>query len=342
MHRFTYFNASSLQAAQRNLTEDGKTLLKAGGIDVLDLLKEYLVTPEKIVNLKTIPGLDTIQVDPKQGTTLGALVTLEQISTHPQLQTHYACVAQAAAAIATPQIRNVATLGGNLCQRPRCWYFRSEDYPCRKKGGRICFAQFGENEFHAIFGNTTCAMIHPSAMAVALLAWDASVTIFDGKTMRQTPLAQFFATPEQNILQETILKPTEIITSIHLPPGKPQQRSLYLKQKQKESFDWPLIELAIVAHVEHNLCQQARVVLGAVAPIPWRLPLVEQAIQGKALTESHARQAAQQVRQGANPLQHNAYKLPLAENLLAGALTQLGQPSATAIPTTQPTPPQPK
>lgn len=345
MHRFSYLQASSLQAAQRNLTDDGKTLLKAGGIDVLDMLKEYLVTPDKVINLKSVPGLDTIQFDAQQAVTIGALVTLQQIASHPQLQTSHRCLTQAAEEIATPQIRNVATVGGNICQRPRCWYFRSEDYPCRKKGGLVCFAQRGENENHAIFGNSVCAMVHPSGMGVALLALDASVGIYDGKKIRQVPMSQFFVTPETNLLRETILKPTEIITSIHIPPTNPQRRSLYIKQKHKESFDWPLLELAIVMDIHQNQCQQSRIVLGSVAPVPWRVPLVEQAIQGKALTEATARQAAQLVRQGASPLQHNAYKLPLAENLLTRSLVQLAQSSPPSpspqLPATNPPSPTP-
>lgn len=336
MHSFSYLHASSLQAAHRHLTNDGKTLLKAGGIDVLDLLKERLVTPDKIVNLKTVPGLDTIHIDTTRSVTIGALATLQQIADHSELQGLFPCLTEAAGLVATPQIRNAATLAGNLCQRPRCWYFRSEDYPCRKKGGKICYAQFGQNENHAIFGNTTCAIVHPSGTATALLALDATLSVYDGKIVRQVPLSQFFVTPETDVQRETILKPTEIITSITLPYPSPQRRSLYFKQKQKESFDWPLMEVAVVVDIDQGQCQRARVVLGSVAPIPWRVQRVENAIQGKSLTEANAAAAAQHVRHGARPLQHNGYKLPLAEALVARALVQLGQNQSTTQPTTQP------
>ncbi|MCK6510941.1 xanthine dehydrogenase family protein subunit M [Myxococcota bacterium] len=345
MHRFEYANAASLQAAQEQLKADG-SVIKAGGIDLLDLLKEHLIQPARLVQLKSIPELSNVHFDPQRGLSIGPMLTLAQTIQHPLIKQHTPSLVQAAQAIATPQIRNLATLGGNLCQRPRCWYFRSEDFHCFKKGGRRCFAQEGENINHAIYNNTLCAMVHPSGIAGPLVALGASVTLLkppapDRRLIKTKPLPHqtqtlpiedFFTPPERSLLRETILGPQDILTHIHIPPRSSHSRDLYLKQKHKESADWPLAEIAVSAEIEQGRCKSLRVVLGSAAPTPWRSKAVEDAILGKPLDDKHIQQAAKAVRQDAKPLAQNAYKLDLFETLVARALHALNHPASQGRP----------
>jgi xanthine dehydrogenase YagS FAD-binding subunit len=280
----------------------------------MDLLKEGLVAPERLVNLRAVPGLDAIE-DKDGALELGSLCTLARLAEDPSLRERYRAVADAAGHAATPQIRNVATVGGNLLQRPRCWYFRSEQFPCRKKGGPTCFAQDGENAYHAIFDHGICAAVHPSAMAVALVAWGARARIAGENGTREELLESIFVTPDRDVMREHSLADKEILTAIILP-ARPNATSAYAKQGERASFDWPLAEVAVVLEQEGGRCKRASVVLGAAAPVPHRAKKAEAALVGKAIDEASARAAAKAALQDAAPLEHNGYKLPIFEALI--------------------------
>lgn len=296
-----------------------RSVLKAGGVDLMDLLKERLIAPERLVNLRAVPGLDGVD-EGERGLRIGPLVTLAQLAEHPVVRKRYRALAEAAEHAATPQIRNVATLGGNLLQRPRCWYFRSDAFHCKKKGGSTCFAQAGENAYHAIFDNGVCAAVHPSATAVALLALGGSVEITAAEGARTLPIADLFVTPAEDVRREHVLGPQEIVTAVTIPKPRAGARSAYLKLGEKASFDWPLAEVAVAFDVEAGRAARPRVVLGAAAPVPMGAKGAEGAVDGQAIDEGVARAAGKAAVAGATPLEHNAYKIPLFETLVRRAL----------------------
>jgi xanthine dehydrogenase YagS FAD-binding subunit len=297
-------------------------VLKAGGIDLLDLMKEGLLTPSRIVNLRMLPGLDGIVQDGDGGVHVGANVTLAQLAGHTLVRARYRALADAADASASPQIRAVATIGGNLLQRPRCWYFRSAQHHCARKGGDACFAFAGENQYHAIFGHAGCAIVHPSTAATALVALDASIELARvGGANRVVRLEDFFLLPEVDLHRENDLKPGEILTAILLPPQAEGARSIHLKQGEKEAFDWPIADVAAVLETGRDgTCRRASIVLGAAAPVPYRARQAEAALMGKTLSDEIARSAAHAALAGAAPLSKNAYKLPIFEALVRRAI----------------------
>lgn len=318
MHRFAYMQPQSPAAAAAVLAQHPQALLKAGGVDLLDLLKEHLVTPTLIVDISHLSALRQVAIDPATGALhLGTLVTFAQIARHTEVQERWPALAQVATGAATPQIRHMATIGGNLCQRPRCWYFRQEEYRCRKRGGTRCFAREGENHYHAIFMNQICASVHPSAAAVPLLAYGATVQVVDkdGKE-RTVPLAEFFVPPEHDVQREHVLKRDEVLTTITVPPLPAGAGSAYMNLKHKQSFDWPLVEVAVVLSLDRGTVRDARVVLGSVAPLPLRATAAEQVLTGNTVSEDLARRAGQAATAGAVPLTHNGYKIPLLAELV--------------------------
>jgi xanthine dehydrogenase YagS FAD-binding subunit len=318
MDRFAYIQPATPQAVIAALANHPQAVLKAGGVDLLDLMKERILAPPTIVDISQVAEWSQLTIDPDSGALhLGALVTLAQIAANTNVQTHWPGLSQATASAATPQIRNMATLGGNLCQRPRCWYFRQEAYPCRKKGGDTCFAQLGENRHHAIFANYTCTSTHPSAAAIPLLAYDARLHILD-KTgaERDLPLSQFFLDPERDVQREHVLSQDEILTAIVVPRLPEGAGSAYLNFKHKLSFDWPSVEVAVVLHWERLVVRDARIVIGSVAPVPLRLHAAEHVLEGNAIDADIAHQAGQDATRGATPLAHNAYKVPLLAELV--------------------------
>jgi xanthine dehydrogenase YagS FAD-binding subunit len=317
MNKFEYVNASTLQTATAQLGTDWSVRVKAGGIDLLDELKERIIAPRRLVNLKSAANLDFLQLDRDENLHIGPLVTLARIAADKEIRSRYLALAEAAQGAATPQIRNVATIGGNICQRPRCWYYRNEDFHCLKKGGEACFAQQGENHFHAILGNNKCAIVHPSATAVALVALGAMLKLSDGRNERLIEIEKFFITPEQDVRRENILQSNEVVSEIILPKLITDTRSFYLKQKEKQSFDWPLADVAVVLRLSGGVCKQARIVLGSAAPIPWRAEAAEAALTGKAIDAKTARAVAQLALQAARPLANNGYKLPLFETVIS-------------------------
>jgi xanthine dehydrogenase YagS FAD-binding subunit len=207
----------------------------------------------------------------------------------------------------------MATVGGNLLQRPRCWYFRSDQFHCLRKGGDRCYAQDGENEFHAIFDNQVCSIVHPSAAACALTALGAKVQVRGRKGVREVALDDFFVRPEQDVTREHSLAPDELLTEIRVPAPAATTRSAYTKVGQKESFDWPLAEVAVVLDRRGETVNRASIVLGAAAPVPWRASEAEKALVGNRVDQQTARAAASAAVRGATPLSENAYKIPMFE-----------------------------
>jgi len=324
MNRFEWTDAGSVAEAIALLNEGA--VLKAGGVDLMDLLKERLVEPSRVVNLRRIPGLDRVGEGP-DGLMIGPLATLARVASEPVVRKGYRAIAEAADGAATPQIRNMATVGGNILQRPRCWYFRSEDFRCKKKGGARCFAQDGENAYHSIFDNSICAAVHPSAMATALLALGATLELTGPKSVRRVPLASFFVAPEVDVMRENALGEREIITAVVVPKPAPGASSAYIKQKEKESFDWPIADVAVMLERSGGRVTQARVVLGAAAPVPYRAQAAEAALVGREVTEETARAAAKAAVQGAKPLEHNAYKVPVFEAVVRRTILAAGEGS---------------
>ena len=321
MRAFEYVKPTTVADAVRELGRswaDAKIL--AGGIDLLGELKEGIIAPQRIVNIKGISGLRYIRFSEKEGLRLGALATLEEIETHQVIRQRYTALAEAAHSVGTPQIRNVGTIGGNLCQRPRCWYYRDEHTKCLKKGGPICFAYNGENKYHAILGGGPCYIVHPSDCAPALIAFRASVTVASPRGQRTVPLEEFFILPSRRLDHETILEPDEIVTEIRVPTPAPNTRSTYLKFKERDSHDFAIVGAAVVMRLKGKVCEDVRIVLSGVAPIPWRSPEAEAVLKGKAITPELAEQAGKAAVAKAQPLAQNAYKVPLTQAIVKQAI----------------------
>jgi len=309
MKSFTWIEPEDLAAAMSAGAQEG-ALFKAGGVDVGDRLKEHLDEPAALVNIRRLRELDFVRSESGM-LKVGPLVTLATLASDARIRQQAPALADAAAAAATPQIRNAATLGGNLAQRPRCWYFRREDFRCRRKGGSECFAIDGQNEMHAVFDNDLCAIVHPSATGTALTALGASLLLKGPFAERAVAIEDFFVRPEVDVTRENVLRPGELIVEVRIPAGR---RSGYVKLMEKQSFDWPLAEAAVA------LGDDPRVVLGAAAPIPWRARTAEALIRGKRVDGALAAQAAEAAVQGVKPLLHNGYKVPLLQAAVRRAL----------------------
>jgi len=324
MNSFQWANAATVEDAVKLLKADNvkadpdeKPHPISGGQDLLTSMKSYIIRPPRVVNLKTIQGLDKIEADANGGLKLGALATITQLEEHADIRAKFPGLAEAAASIATPQIRNLGTIGGNLCQRPRCWYFRLENYNCRKKGGSECFAKGGENKYNAIFGGGKSNYVHPSDLAPMLIALEATVFIAGPDGVRIIPLQEFFVTPAIAVRRENVLKDGEIITQLQIPASNLAQRSTYLKFKERDSLDFAIA--AVAAAVDLNAdktVKRARLVLGGVGTIPWHVPAAEEFLTGKKLSEEVTTQAAKIALNGAKPMEQNAYKIPLTQTLV--------------------------
>ena len=331
MKSFEWVNPSTIAEAVRmlNPASAGQDIDEAprpiaGGQDLITTMKDYTTRPTRVVNLKSVRGLDRITIDAKGNLNIGALVTLTQIEEHEGIRKNFPGLAEAARSVATPQIRNLGTIGGNLCQRPRCWYFRLEEVVCLKKGGSQCYAATGENKYHAIFGGGPSFIVHPSDLAPMLVALGARVAVIGSSGKQVISLDKFFTLPaEGDVRRENVLKNDDIITEIQVPASPFAARSTYLKFKERESLDFALSAVAAAVELEPNkTVTAARIVLGGVAPIPWRVAQAEKFLIGKALTREVLAQAAKVALRDAQPLEKNAYKVPLTETLVRRALAK--------------------
>lgn len=326
MNSFDLHNPTSLQQAiallDPNDANNRRVRIMAGGQDLLTEMKEHIVEPESVVNIKHIPGLDRLSHDPQKGLIIGALVKVSEVAENANVRKHFPALAMAAESVASPQIRHIGTMGGNLCQRPRCWYYRNEHIICTKKGGDRCYAVAGENKYNAILGGGPSWIVHPSDTATALVALGASVTIAGPKGARTVPLEKFFTLPSVNARRENVLKPEEIVTNILVPNSPLAARSVYLKFREKTSMDWAMSAAAVALSVTGGKVADCRIVLGGVAPIPWRVPKAEAALKGNTPDEKTLEAVAEAALDGALALQHNGYKVPLTKTLVRRAIQQ--------------------
>lgn len=309
-----------LETSEKN--QEHRPQILAGGTDLLERMKEGLIAPVRLVNIKPNRDLRFLRFDPADGLSVGALTLLAEMEENSAVRDRYAGLAAAAATIASPQIRNMATVGGNLCQRPRCWYLRDEALHCARKGGSLCFAQGAENAYHAILGGSYCIVVHPSDLAPALIAYDASITWAGPEGSKTLPLEKFFVGPDEDITRETVLGPRDIVERVDVPPPPRGARGVYLKVRDRQTWDFAVASVAAVLEMEGRVCRRARIVLGGVAPIPWPAPEAERLLSGARIDAQVAGTAAEAALSGAQAVEHNAYKITLTRNLVRRAILQ--------------------
>jgi xanthine dehydrogenase YagS FAD-binding subunit len=308
---------NSLLAARK----DGYYLM-AGGTDLLDEIKNEIIDPEVVIDLMTISDRSPI-TETKDHVSIFALTRVAELADNPIIQKHFTGLHQAALSLATPQVRNVGTVGGNLCQRPRCWYYRDPEVVCRKKGGSRCYAFRGRNRYHAIFGGGICYIVYPSDLAPALISLNAQITIGGPDGEKTMPLENFYILPQQNVRKENVLEGNQFLKEIRIPLPENGSKSTYHKFKERGTWDFAVVSAAVAGTVSGGVCRDIKIVLGGVAPKPWRLKKAEDFIKGKQLTEEVIRQGAKEALRDARPLEENAYKTDLVEAVLLEAASTI-------------------
>ena len=319
MKAFSYVNPTSEKEAVAALKIDGIAVPLGGGQDLLARMKDYIDSPDRLVNVKALDA--TITATPGGGIRIGSAVKIIDLFEHAQAAKLYPAINAAAIEIGTPQIRNQGTVGGNVNQRPRCWYYRNEEFVCFKKGGSRCFAVGGENQYHAIFGNDGPShIVHPSSLAVPFVAYGAKFRVLGPNGEREIAAADYFTLPTlQNVLKENVLEDEDILTHVILPaPGNVKHG--HYEVRYKASHDWPLAFTTVVLTMSGNTISSARVVLGAVAPIPWRSKAAEAALAGKPLNEQTAIAAGEAAVAEAKPMSGNGYKVQIAKTAVKRAI----------------------
>jgi xanthine dehydrogenase YagS FAD-binding subunit len=318
MKAFQYVTAATISSAPDLLGPTGSYL--AGGNDLLGLMKESIAEPTTLVNIKALPGLDKVETDSERWT-LGTNVTVAQIEEHKGIQVALPALHQAAREVGSLQIRNVATLGGNLAQHSRCWYYRHRDVFCLKRGGDTCFARHGENRYHSLFTGNPCISPIVSNLSVALAALDATVLVQrQGKPTRLS-IAELYAKAWDNPTAHHSLNPGDLILQVEI--SQKSQRSVYRQISERAAFDWALVSCAAAGRLREGRISQGRVVLGVVAPVPYQVPEANQMLEGQILDETLAGQVADRLLQGATPVTDNGYKLPMARTLIQRTLLAL-------------------
>ena len=318
MKPFVYVRATGeKQVVAALAAPGGRALPLGGGMDLLGLMKDYVAQPDRLVSARELDA--SIAKSSGGGLRIGSAVTLANLAAHADARRLYPALTDAAAEVGTPQIRNAGTVGGNLNQRPRCWYFRNEEFHCLKKGGSRCFAVDGENQYHAIFGEGPCHIVHPSSLAVPALALDARFRIVGPAGEREVAAADYYQMPDRNLLGETVLGPAEVLTHVILPPPG-QTRNATYEVRFKQSHDWPLAMASVALTIQGQNVRSARIVMGAVAPVPWRSAAAESALTGKRLSEQVAMEAADASVAAARPMSGNAYKVQIARTTVKRAI----------------------
>ena len=317
LKKFAYVRPGSVKEALDHLSSEGARV-HAGGTDLLGCLREQTFEAKTVVSISSIESLRGIRKG-GGGLRIGALTTIAEVAENTELQMNYTALARAASEVASPQLRNQGTIGGNICQKPRCWYYRGE-FHCLRKGGEQCFAVGGENAFHCILGGENCFIVHPSDTAPALAALGAKAHIAGPGGKRSVLLESFFVSPAQDYTRETVLSSNEIVTEIELPPHEEGLRSSYRKVRARRSWDFALAGVALAMVFEGDMVKKARVYLSGVAPVPWRAKEVEDLITGKKIDADLAAKAGSAAVQKAAPLEQNAYKVDLVQGLLKQAL----------------------
>jgi xanthine dehydrogenase YagS FAD-binding subunit len=315
MPNFSYVRVRSLKEATEHLTSDGARV-HAGGTDLLGCLRDNVFGARKVVSISGLKNLRGIQETKEGGLRIGALTTITEIADSKKVRDHHPALAKAASEVASPQLRNQGTIGGNLCQKPRCWYYRGE-FHCLRKGGSTCFAYQGENQFHCIFGSGgICYITHPSDTAPALVAYQATLRIVGPRGTKPLPIEKFYVLPDQDVRKETVLKPNEILTEILLPPQAKGSRSSYRKVRARQSWDFALAGVALALKFKEDRVEIARIVLSGAAPIPWRSKEAEQTLTGNPFNTDTITRAVNAALKNAEPLNKNSYKIPLFQGIL--------------------------
>src|SRR5882672_3724265 len=318
MNAFQYANATSPASARELLGAEGRYL--AGGMDLISEMKEYIAEPKIVVNIKSLPGLGKIE-ERNSTWVIGANVTIAAIEDHPELKKAFPGLQQAAAEVGSRQIRNWGTVGGNLAQHSRCWYYRHRDVHCLKKGGDLCYARHGDNRYHSLFTGNTCISPMVSNLAIAFGALDAKVMVFKGGKEQAMSIADLYAAAWRDPEAHNSLEPGDLILRVELPSE--QRRSAYLQMSAKSEFDWALVSCAAAAKVAGNKLSQPRVVLGAVSNVPYQVEEANKFLEGKELTEETAAKAAEMILEKASVQSDNGYKIPIAQTLIRRTLLQL-------------------
>lgn len=329
MRAFDYASPTTKEQAVALLgAQWGETEVLAGGMDLLSLMKDYITEPKRLVNVKEIKELDGLKYSAASGLRIGSLVTLQELIDNETVRKQYPALTQAAEGVTSPQIRNLGTVGGDLCQRPRCWYFRNGMGLLAMDSSGKSLVLEGENKYHAILGNSGPAyFVNPSSLAPALTALGAKIRVFGPKGSRDVPVEQFFVTPKTNQEREYVLKPNEIVTEILVPPATGTRSASY-EVRQKEALDWPLAAAAVSLRMTGKKITSARVVLGHVAPIPWPASDAEKFLAGKTLSEQVAQDAGNSAVTGARRLSQNGYKIQLARIAVKRAILRAAEGGA--------------
>lgn len=322
MPNFSYIRPKTLQDTVGHLQGE-EARLHAGGTDLLPCLRDGVFGAGKVVSLSGLKGMKGIKERVDGGLRIGALTTIAEISDSDLIKQDYRALARAAGEVASPQIRNQGTIGGNLCQKPRCWYYRGE-FHCLRKGGKLCFAVDGENQYHCILGGKRCFIVHPSDTAPALAALGASLKISGMDGERMVPVEDFFVSPASDVTRETVLKQGEIVAEILLPsPPAGEFYSSYRKVRARRAWDFALAGAALALRLSGDRIEKARVFLSGAAPVPWRSREVEKELTGGRLDgDTISRAAAAGVRK-ASPLSKNHYKVNLFQGMLEEELSRV-------------------
>lgn len=328
MKSFELYDATTVEEAVARLDNRGPTAKPvAGGSDlVTGVMKDWvqgsgMPYPETLVDITTIPELHGIAMA-DNGVTIGSATTLTDIIESEEINSGWPVLAEASLSVASPLIRNFGTLGGNINQRPRCWFLRGEHYDCYKKGGDFCFAVTGNNKPHAIIGGELCYIVHPSDLATALLALNASTTIAGPSGRREVAFDDYFVGPREDVLRENILQHNELMVDVRIPTLGPNTKTAWIKIKDRQVYDFALVSVAVVGTIEDGVWQDGRIVLGGVAPVPWRATVVEEALMGQNVEET-IKSAAALIRNEARPLSLNAYKVDVAIGITERAVLSL-------------------
>ena len=318
---FAYIRAKSLEEAIGYLSLEGATA-HAGGTDLLGCLRDRVFDAATVVSIAGLAELKGISATPEGGLRIGSLTTIAEISRNPAVRSKYPALAMAAAEVASPQLRNQGTLGGNLCQKPRCWYYRGE-FHCLRKGGDQCYAVEGENAYHCIFGGENCFIVHPSDTAPALVALQAGVVIAGPNGRRTVAVENFHMPPAVDYTTETVLEPAELVTEILLPPPAKGLRSSYRKVRARGAWDFALAGVALAIAFSGDRADDCRVVLSGAAPVPWRCAEAEKSVKGSRLNRDRAAKAAAEAVKNADPMEQNGYKIPLFRSLIEQQLAAI-------------------
>ena len=324
MKNFQHINAPDIETAVKELQESGSQAI-AGGTDLISELKKDIRAPKKLVNIKRIPKLCKIS-GTNGNLEIGALTTLTDLETNMTIRRRFGILSQAAGAVGTLQLRNAGTIGGNICQSVRCWYYRHPDLHCWLKGGEACYARQGNNRIHAIFGRSPCVAVNPSDIAPALIALDAQVKIINADGSKTVPVESLFKLPESNRRKQNVVECRELIEAVHIPSRIEDSNGIYLKMMERAAWSFALASVAVQIDWEGEAIQQARVVLGGVAGIPWRVPEAEKLLAGHNINQGLAIQASETAVSEAMPLEFNQYKVAMVLNLLKRAICELKPP----------------